>query len=86
MEQKVKLSPKKLEAITVIQSQKAQLNQAMQQLNDKESLIVAMVMEDNDIKDVKSVKIDKDYLVFEIPEVKAKKAKKAEMQVAKAEK
>ena len=84
MEQRVKLSPKKLEAVTVIQNQKAQLNQAMQQLNDKEGLIIAMVMEDNNIENVKSVKIDENFLVFEIAEPKAKKEKvKKAMEIAK---
>jgi len=72
MEQKVKLSPKKLEAITAIQNQKAQLNQAMQQLNEKEGLIVSMVIEDSNIQNAKSVKIEGDTLVFEIAEKKGK--------------
>jgi len=76
MEQKVKLSPKKLEAITVIQNQKAQLNQAMQQLNEKEALIVSMVMEDSALVNVKSVKIEGDSLVFDIAEPKSTKTGK----------
>ena len=77
MEKVVKLSAKRLEVMKQLLAQKAQLNQAFQQLNEKEGIIVSLVMEDNDITNVKSVKLENDALVFELAEPKAKKVKAA---------
>lgn len=86
MEQKVKLSPKKLEVITTIQTQKNQLNAEMQRLNEKESIVVSMVMEDNNIVlPVKSVKIEGDSLVFDLVEKTPAKPKKAKFKAGTTE-
>lgn len=80
---KIKLKPKQLAALTQLQSEKAQLSKIYQELNQKESLIVELIFEENGIDSVdliSSLKLDAGCLEYELkvePD-KSKKKKRAE--------
>ncbi len=76
MEKRVKLSPKKLEVLENIQAQKKQLNNQFQALNEKEGLLISLVMEDEGIEKAESVKLDNGCLLFTISDKKGKKVGK----------
>jgi uncharacterized protein (DUF2249 family) len=84
MEKKVKLSQKQLETISSCQAQRAKTNEVLQIINDKETLVLQLVMEANGIESAKGVKLEEGFLVFELEEEKPKKNKKVK-ELEKAE-
>lgn len=80
MEKKLKLSPKQLLSLQQVQTQKQQLNTLFQDLNQKEGLIVELVLEMNSIDSTKvdNIKLDGEYLTYQdrTENVKPKEEKK----------
>lgn len=75
----IKLRPKQVQAIAVIQAQKQQLNAAFQDLNAKETTILELILEEKGYEgEVSNIKIDKDVLSFDmvIKPAESKKGKK----------
>ena len=79
MEKRVKLTQKQLETISLCQAQRAKANEALQIINEKETLVLQLVMEANGIESAKEVKLEDGVLVFELegekPKNKGKKLK-----------
>lgn len=67
MEKKLKLSPKQLLSLQQVQTQKQQLNTLFQDLNQKEGLIVELVLEMSSIDSAKvdNIKLDGEYLTYQ---------------------
>lgn len=75
MTQKIKLSEKQLGAIVDVQQKKAQINNMLQELNQKEALILELIFEMKEVKgEVSALKLEEDTLVFDLAE-KAEKVK-----------
>lgn len=76
MEKRVKLTQKQLETIANCQAQRAKANEVLQIINDKETLVLQLVMEANGIQSAKGVKLEEGSLVFELEEEKKGKKKR----------
>lgn len=79
MEHKIKLREKQLIALTNIANQKAQINKLMADLNQSESLILELLLEEAGITNqVNNIKLDGGFITFEeVPAATKAKAKKA---------
>ncbi len=89
MEHKIKLREKQQIALTNIANQKAQINKLMADLNQSESLILELLLEEAGITNqVNNIKLDGGYITFEevAPTPKAKgRTKKLETTLKKVE-
>lgn len=86
MTQKIKLSEKQLAAVIAVQQQRAQLNNMLQDVNQKEALILELIFEMKEVKgEVSALKLEEDHLVFDLTEKTEKvKPKKQADKTAKA--
>ncbi len=77
MEKSIKLRPKQKERIEKIQAQKQQLQKVFQDLNDQETTILELILEENSIiPPVANVKLEGENLIITLQEEKpAKKVK-----------
>lgn len=74
MDKSIKLSDKQKTSLEQVISQRQNLNAVMQDLNDKESLILGLILDMNGIQGtVKNVKLENGLLKFEVEEPKAPK-------------
>lgn len=78
---KIKLKPKQLAVLQQIQAEKAQISKMFQSLNEKETLVLELVFEENGVTttEIKDVKLEQDTLTFDYVvavEPKEKKKKK----------
>lgn len=65
MEQRIKLRPKQLEQITQIQLQKQKINTLLRDLNEREGLLVDLIIEESgNTTKVTNVRLEKDELVL----------------------
>jgi len=66
MEHKIKLREKQLVALTNISNQKAQINKLMADLNQSESLILELLLEEAGITNqVNNIKLDNGFITFD---------------------
>lgn len=74
---KLKLKPKQLAVLQDVTQQKAQLSKAFQELNQKETLILELIFEENGVQGtITSVKLEQDNLLYELAPAKELKEKK----------
>lgn len=72
----IKLKPKQLAALRNIQSQKAQLQKLFQEFNEKESLVLELIFEENGVIGTPTdVKLLEDSIDYEIKDEVKKKIK-----------
>lgn len=76
MEHKIKLRAKQLTALNNLQSQKKQLSDTFQDLNQKESLIIELLLEENNITNpIASVKLEGEFILIEESETEKSKTR-----------
>lgn len=78
MEQRIKLRPKQLDQLVQIQTQKQNINKLFQDLNQREGLLVDLIIEEaNVVSKVINIKLDKEELVLTLaPQNPGKQKKK----------
>lgn len=73
MSKKVKLTAKQLEILTSVQKQKEEVTKSLSTLNQYESLVLSLVMEQSKITEQpSSVKIEGDSLIFDFEDTPIK--------------
>jgi len=74
---KLKLQPKQAAALAQFQAQKQQLATALQEVNQKESLVAELIFEAAgvDITTIENLKLEEDSLVYDVKEAKEAKPK-----------
>lgn len=73
----INLRKKQAEALTSIQQQRAQLNTQFNQLNERESLILGLILEENNIDPttIQDIKLQEETLIYELTPKKPEKKK-----------
>jgi len=73
MEQKIKLAEKALANLQNLLTQRAKVNEFLQELNQKEQMLVEVLLEANNITEpITSAKLEEGYLVINTEEKKEK--------------
>jgi len=75
----IKLRPKQIAALSVLQQQRQQINVALQKLNQEEATVIELILEEKGIEgEVSNLKLEEGVLSFDVKE--PKKNKKAKME------